>query len=254
MRTVFLAALPLLALGCGEAKSPDQASTETTGAAESVDSAAAPESARSAAPAAGSSAGNDEVLLTCETKDKLCLPKPGFAKKLCQNVYPDVALAYFRQGTPFTRGYLKGAVEAWNASGGVSSPENKLVFDEEVIVLFVRKNNTGIEVSGASGGYDVLRWDGSCATLSGEEMTFTVPPTKPKTAKIGWQYLGDAVQAALLADPAVAKINKERRDECKGATSGDVSKKCVKAVDSLSEAITNYVRGGGEVPAPAKLK
>ena len=85
-------------------------------------------------------------------------------------------------------------------------------------------------------------------------MTLTAPPTKAKAAKILWQSLSDATQAALLADAGIAKLNKERRDECKGATSGDVSKKCVKLVDGLGAAITDYVRNGGEIPAPAKLK
>ena len=37
------------------------------------------------------------------------------------------------------------------------------------------------------------------------------------------------------------------------ATLGDVSDKCVKAVDQLSAAIVTYVRGGGAVPPPAPL-
>jgi len=234
---------------CTGAKSPEAEPTDSTATAESAPKAAASSKA-DADPAA---AVSDDVPLSCDTKDKLCLPKPGFAKRLCQHVYPDVALSYFRKGTPFTRGYLKGNVDAWNASGGVSSGD-KLVFDEEVIVLFVRTNKTGIEVSGASGGYDVLRWDGSCATLSSEEMTLTAPPTKPKTAKVSWQALGDSFQATLLGDANIAKLNKERRDECKGATIGDVSKKCVKLVDGLGDAISNYVRGGGDLPAPGKLK
>ena len=48
-----------------------------------------------------------------------------------------VALALFAKSSPWTRGYLKGDVEAWNASGGVSSGD-KLLFDEEVIVLVRR--------------------------------------------------------------------------------------------------------------------
>ena len=246
---VLSAAVCLFAAACTEAKSPDAAPTESTAEEATTSTPASSAKAEAAAPAAGS----EEVPSTCETKDNLCLPKPAFAKRLCQNAHPDLALAWFRKGTPWTRGFLKGNVDAWNASGGASS-QDKLVFDEEVIVLFARKNNTGIEVSGASGGYDVLRWDGSCATLSGEEMTFTAPPTKAKTAKILWQTLGDATQAALLADSGIAKLNKERRDECKGATVGDVSKKCVKLVDGLGAAITDFVRNGGEIPAPAKLK
>jgi hypothetical protein len=45
----------------------------------------------------------------------------------------------------------------------------------------------------------------------------------------------------------------ERRSECKGATSGDVSAKCVKADAKLSDAIVAFVRGGGSVPVPTTL-
>jgi hypothetical protein len=116
-----------------------------------------------------------------------------------------------------------------------------------------RKNETGIQVSGASGGYDVLRWDGTCATLSAEELTRDVPP-KPKNAKVLWKDFAEATQNALLGDAAIAKLNKDRRDECKGASIGEVSKKCVTLVDKLSLAIVEYVRNGGEIPTPAKLK
>ncbi len=243
---------PALILGLALAACSKESSTEVQSPEATTEATAEPTPSPKASSAPKEEPVSDDVPLTCESQGKLCLPKPGFAKRLCQNVYPDVALAWFRKGTPFSRGYLRGAVDAWNASGGVSSGD-KLVFDEEVIVLFERKNKTGIEVSGASGGYDVLRWDGSCATLSGEEMTFSVPP-EPKTAKIEWRYIGEAVQNALLADEKIAKLNKQRRDECKGATMGDVSKKCVTAVDGLGKAITSYVRNGGDIPAPAKLK
>lgn len=180
------------------------------------------------------------------------MPPAAFVKRLCEDVNPDLALVYLRKDSPFTRGYLTRNTDAWNASGGASS-QDKLMFDEEVIVLAVRSNKTGIQVSGSSGGYDVLRWDGSCATLSGEEITFKAPP-KAKHAKLEWKTFSDASQAALLEDASIAKINKERRDECKGVTMGDVSKSCVKAVDQLSDAIAAFVRNGGEVPTPKTLK
>ena len=41
-----------------------------------------------------------------------------------------------------------------------------------------------------------------------------------------------------------------RRKECKGATMGEVSKKCVQRDQSLVSAIVDYVRAGGELPEP----
>ncbi len=223
----------------GGAEKPSQASPDAT-----------------SAPAKGSPdpAADDgtTVPADCKQNGELCLPSAAFTKRLCSGMNPDIALAFFRKGTPFTRAYMKMNVDAWNASGGASSAD-KLVFDEEVIILLSRKNETGIQVSGASGGYDVLRWDGTCATLSAEEVTLSAPP-KAKNAKVVWKDFSEATQNALLGDPTIAKLNKERRDECKGASIGEVSKKCVTLVDKLSEAIVGYVRNGGEVPPPAKLK
>jgi hypothetical protein len=221
--------------------------------------AAAPDDASPGAASAPAKANASEqadptaVPTDCAKKDELCVPSPAFVKRLCGNVNPDVALAFFRSGTPFSRGYLKMNVErAWNASGGASSAD-RLEFDEEVIILLVRENKTGITVSGASGSYDVLRWDGTCATLSGEEVTMSVPP-KPKNAKIVWKDLSDEMQAALLENESIAKLNKQRRDECKGATMGSVSKLCVKLVDQLSEAVVKHVRDGGNLHAVTKVK
>jgi hypothetical protein len=115
-------------------------------------------------------------------------------KELCGGFYPDVALVMFAKESPWTRAYLTRDVQAWNASGGASSAD-KLVFDEEVLVLFHREvDQGGVVVSGASGGYDVLRWDGSCASLAGEELTQKRPP-KAKSARIVWKSLSLAKRA-----------------------------------------------------------
>lgn len=249
-RHLFAGVIASMSLAACSGSSTEATSPEADPSAEPVASAA--EAAGSAAPKE-----KDEklpaVVTTCEKNGDLCVPPPAFVKKLCGNVNPDLALVYFRKGSPFSRGWLTRNTDAWNASGGASGGE-KLVFDEEVIVVSVRSNNSGgIQVSGASGGYDVMRWDGSCASLSSEEITFK-PPPKGKTAKLEWKMYSDDSQNALLTNADIAKINKQRRDECKGVTMGDVSKACVKAVDQLSEAIVAFIRDGGEVPVPKALK
>ena len=184
---------------------------------------------------------------------KVCVPPQTFVKRLCGGFFPDVALAMHSKGTPWQRAYLRvKSVEAWNASGGMSSAE-KIVFDEELVILTRREPATGgVVVSGAGGSYDVLRWDGTCASLQDEEVSLKPAPA-PKTAKIPWKSLDDKVQNALLADEKVSKVYQERRKECKGSSMGDVSLKCVKADDLLSVVIVDYVRRGGAVPAPTKL-
>jgi hypothetical protein len=174
-------------------------------------------------------------------------------KRLCGGFYPDVALTMMGKGTPWQRAYLRvKSVEAWNASGGMSSAE-KIVFEEELLILAHREANTGgIQVSGAGGSYDVLRWDGTCASLQEEEVALRGSST-PKFAKIPWKNLDEKVRDALTADDKIGKVYAERRRECKGATMGDVSAKCQKADDMLSKVVVDYVRAGGSVPAPAKL-
>src|SRR5262249_49658647 len=117
--------------------------------------------APSAAPAATAAdkPEPEEPFPTACSKDggDTCVPPASFVKKLCAAASPEMALALFTKGTPWVRGYLARATEAWDASGGASSSD-KLEFDEEVIILVKRTPNTGgMIVSGAGGSYDVLR-------------------------------------------------------------------------------------------------
>ncbi|WP_437950850.1 hypothetical protein WME98_08645 [Sorangium sp. So ce296] len=194
-----------------------------------------------------------QIPTTCEQKGDVCVPPAAFVKRLCSGFYPDVALSLFAKGSPFTRGYLTRDTEAWNASGG-SSSNDKLLFDEEVLILYHRAPDTGgMVVSGAGGGYDVLRWDGTCASLMTEEVRQHVPP-KPKFAPIPWKSLDEKTREAFQADEKVGKIVAERRKECKGATMGAVSAKCEKVDKQMGAALIEYVRGGGALPAPGPLK
>jgi hypothetical protein len=142
--------------------------------------------------------------------------------------------------------------EAWNASGG-ASVAGWLEFDEEVIILKHRPvPKGGMQVSGAGGGYEALRLNGACVTLSGEEVTLRKPP-KAKYPKLEWKWLEVATRDALTNDAEISETDKTRRKECKGATMGEVSDKCVKADQKLSDLVASYVSGGGELPKPDKL-
>ena len=240
----------LSAIGCGgstpPAEAPEAPAKTTAVAAKSSDESPADEAA--AAPAATSDGGLPK---DCAKKGGTCVPPKGFVQKLCSGSYPAVGLYLFANKSPWTHGYLRGRTKAWNASGGASD-NGWLEFDEEVLILAERKADMGgMQVSGAGASYDALRWDGSCVTLSSEEVTLDKPPT-PKAAKVEWRFLDDNVQEALRANEAVNKAYLGRRQECKGATSGDVSMKCVKADQKLSDEIVAYVRSGGSLPAPTK--
>lgn len=243
-------AMLLGSLGCG-GSSPAAKDAEPS-TASSSEANPPPSDAKPKASAEAAEADAPGIPDKCQQKGQVCAPPAKFVKRLCGGFNPDVALIFFRKGTPFTRGYLKGNTDAWNASGGASSAD-KLMFDEEVIVLYERSQDTGgMQVSGAEGTFDVLRWDGSCASLSTGELTFAVPP-KPKNAKISFKDLGDKTQETLLKNEKIAKLNADRRKECKGVSMGDVSAKCVKLVGELSDSVAQYVRDGGEIPPPTKI-
>lgn len=181
-----------------------------------------------------------------------CLPPAPFVERLCNAAYPSVALAMFRKGTPWTRGYLTRNVEAWNVTGPTST-SGKLIQQEEVLVLRYRGVAPGgMTVSGASGGYDVLRWDGTCATLSGDELTKKTPP-EVKFAKVKWKVLEDPIQEALRADAKIEKMDEERRKECRSTSSEGAAARCEKVDQRLSAAVASYLRRGGSIPSPERL-
>src|SRR5262249_8966686 len=155
--------------------------------------------------------------------------------------------------TPWRRAYVSvKEVAPFNGLNGPSSDE-KLTFEEELLVLAQKKVDTGgMQVSGAGASFDTLRWDGTCATLSAEEVRFQPPPTT-KHAAIWCRVLADATENALLQNEELSKVVTERRKECKGATRGTVSAKCEKADHRLNDLVVEAVRSGTSVPEPSKL-
>jgi len=233
--------------------------TKTAGSesAEEPAAKAAPDEAGGEKPAAAeegqeSAQGGTDLPTECAKKGDVCTLPVKFAKRLCSDTYPTVALALFGKGTPWTRGYLRGKTKAWNASGGASEQVD-LEFDEEILILIERKADTGgMQVSGAGSGYEALRWDGTCVTLSSEEVTLKLPP-EAKYPKVEFKHLETGLQNALREDSTIDEAYKTRRQECKGQMSGVVSLKCVKADAKLSKLIVDYVRNGGKIPKPERL-
>lgn len=254
MRFVSASRVVLLgaALGaCGGSKAAEPASADAVSAEPAVE-AEPSDGERSAENAAEATPESGEALPTkCFKEGAVCSPDPKFVKRLCNGKFPSIGL-YLFSNPAWTRGYLTRRTQAWNASGGASD-SGWVEFDEEVLILYARKADTGgIQVSGAGGSYDALRWDGSCVTLQSEEVTMSKAPA-PKNPPIDFRYLDDETQEALRKDEKVNAAWLARRKECKGATSGDVSLKCVKADADLTKTVIGYVRGGGTIPPPKKL-
>jgi len=240
-----------------------------TGCGGGAPKAEEPKGAESASPAGSSIASADakpdaeekseeagkKIPDACTGDASACVMPKGFVKRLCGGTaaYPDLALMFFQKGSPWRRAYVAvKEVSPFNGWNGVSSDE-KLVFEEELLVLAEKKVDTGgMQVSGAGSSFDVLRWDGTCATLSAEEVRLVAPP-KPKHATIPWRVLEDATQDALRKNDALAKTAADRKKECKGATIGTVTAKCEKIDHQLNDLVADAVRTGTTIPQPAKV-
>lgn len=246
MRSLVSTTISLLLAACGApppAAPPPAAATSASAAPHA--SAAAPP----APPASSAPARVEGLPADCDPDAKRagsCVPSPAHVDLLCRAASADAALVMFAKGSPWTRAFLTRDTEAWNAAGGTTS-KGKLAFDEEVIVLRKRDGSSMIVGQGAS--FDVLRWDGSCASLAQEELTEKRPP-KAKAGPVSWRDLGQKTRDALLADPKLSAAFEKRRKECKGVTTGDVSAACVKADAALAAGIVDAVRGGLAAPAP----
>jgi hypothetical protein len=186
------------------------------------------------------------IPLECASTDP-CVPDPAFVKRLCNGAFPDVALVLMGK-TPFAHMFLRADVDGWNADGG-SSARARLLFDEEVLVLKRRTAPTNTIVVGSGASFLVMRWDGNCYTLDEGELTPRHPPTT-KNGPVPWRYYSDRTKEALLKSAKVASALERRGKECKGATSGDVSRGCEQADAALSAAVVAEVRGGLPIPNP----
>jgi hypothetical protein len=178
------------------------------------------------------------------------MPGAGFADRICATSHPEVALVLFAKGSPWTRLYLRGDVDGWNAEGG-GSARAKLLFDEEVIALKRRAPPKGAAAMsiGGSDGYEVMRWDGNCYTLDSGEVARRSPP-HPKHSGIPWKLLQEKTKTVLLDNASVKAAYDRRRKECKGVTVGDVSLACEQADAALSDGIVAAVKSGVSLPAP----
>lgn len=245
MRALSLTILALSLSACGGAsKAPDAPASEPQSADPEDD--ATPEDPEKVVEESGPAA----IPASCHREGPVCTADPKWVRKLCSDLYPDVALYLFQKSSPFTHGYITRKTKAVNASGGVTSGDEWLAFDEEVVLLYHRAPNAnGIQVSGAEGGYEAIRLDGSCVTLDSNEVTLSVPP-KAKYATIAWRYLGDDTVEQLKAHRPIFEAYVARKKECKGAFSGEVSKKCVDLDAKLNQKIVGSLKDGSLILEP----
>jgi hypothetical protein len=263
--TALLGAVPLS--GCGgeahiaaePARAPTSAATATppkTTAENAATPAAAPPSAPADASEAEATSSEPARTLptACESGTEPCSAPQKFVERLCHGKYPDLALVMFSKGTPWARGYVKvQTLEPVNIYEGERS-ERWLEFGEEVLVLRTRGPgaHAGVQVSGPT-DVDILRWDGTCATVRQEMLAHWPTNTSIGTARIIWKYLDAPTQEALLANPVVEHASEKERPLCHGSTMKHPDAPCDKASQKLTDAITIALRGGLALPTPSKI-
>jgi hypothetical protein len=212
---------------------------------------------------------------------KACLPPPAFVKKLCTGSFPEVAIGMFSKGTPWTRLWLAADVDAWNASAGNFTHRAKLAFDEEVLVLsrHAAASVGGIVMTEAQASYDVLRWDGSCVSITEGELT-AKPPPKAHPSPLLWGRLEETTRRALLTSSKVKTSHAALEKACvasaekagevamssppppstkpkkaRGGKSGPATpvRACDKADRAFAQAVADFVRTGDvSLPTPER--
>lgn len=188
----------------------------------------------------------------CAQPEKECFPQTSWVNSLCEEVYAEVALVMFRGGSPWQRRYLRRRTDAVNASGGASI-SGQMPAGEEVLILRSRGGGANdIQVGSGGGQFDALRWNGSCVSLEGNELTSRVP-SRVKHARVEWKWLGDNMRSALRESDVLTGAYRARRKECRGARSGSVSKKCQRLDDTFVATIVKEVRAGLTLSEPETM-
>lgn len=138
-----------------------------------------------------------------------------------------------------------------NSYGGPRS-DSQLVFGEEVVLLkHSEPARGGVSVSGAS-DVDILRLDGTCATIR-EEMLVRYVPGAVKAPPVVWKFLDDGTQQALLADQRIQRAEQSERQGCRGMSVNQRNEQCARAGQALNTAILQVLRKGIALPEPTKL-
>jgi len=203
-------------------------------------------------PAAGAAAPapgvTRDVPTACSGVDG-CFPDAAFAERVCRGKFPDLPLTMFKKGAPWQHLYVKAvSVEPVNVYGGERS-ELEMQFGEEVVVLRKRGpgKSSGVQISGPT-DLDVLRWDGTCATVR-EEMFVSYVPGEMMSPRVVWKYLDDSIKDGLLTNGVVEHAQANERKHCRDSSARNPSPPCDKAMKKLTDAIVLAVHLGLPLPS-----
>jgi len=228
-------------------------SAATDGGADAPEPVAAAAFASNPAPAPSEATATAGLPRSCPSGAPPCVPPRPFVDRLCAGKYPSVALVMFEKSAPWTHAYLRmREVKAVNTLGGPTGAGSLLFAEEVVIVGRASGGPGGMQVSGAD-GLIVLRWDGTCATLTTEEVETEYQPGFPPTPDITWNHLDPSLQQALLASQGVKAWRERYKLDCKGQRAGTETGACKRTRDSLARAISDALHKGLALPDPERL-
>jgi hypothetical protein len=191
----------------------------------------------------------------CTGAGRDCYPPEDFVGLLCQEKYSGVAIKMFDKSAPWQHGYLKVKdVAAVNSHGGPNA-NTRLEWLEEVVVLRLRPNKYRQMVADMPQSYDVLRFDGTCATLAEDEFTARRPPLPylPRYAPFVWVQIDAAIRRALSQDMKVEKARLNQTELCHGTLLTGGSGACREATQQLARAILSAINSGSTIPLPDQL-
>jgi hypothetical protein len=257
-RTASALALGLSALGCAHRPSTAPASEHALTPAAATTPAPQPAAPAAAAPAATPTQAPATKLThdlpTCTAPGEECFAPRAFTEKICKGKYPDLALVLFAKGQPWQHLYVKAEhVEPVNVYAGPVD-EQWMFFGEEVIVLSKGQGGATpkgvVQISGPE-DVDVLRVDGTCATIR-REMLVTYATGAMTTPHVVWKYLEPGMQQALLADKGVQKAQANERKICRSESVTHPEEACAKAMAALTQAVVAAVKQGLTLPMAEK--
>jgi hypothetical protein len=162
----------------------------------------------------------------------------------------------FNKSAPWQHAYVKVKdVAPFNSLGGPSA-HTRLEFLEEVVLLRERKpkkQQQMMVVQDLPVSYDVLRFDGTCATLANDEFMTRKPVVRAHYAPVIWQQIDTRVRLALAENQTIAQAAEAQNMACQGTFLAGGGETCRDATQRLTRAIMTVLNEGVDLPKPSKI-
>jgi hypothetical protein len=194
-----------------------------------------------------------ELPHNCNREGGACFPPVDFVRALCKKKYPGVAIAMFEKTAPWKHAFVKvKEVAPVNSLGGPTA-HVQLEFLEEVLLLRDREVKQRQTIVDVPNSYDVLRFDGTCATLAEDEFMTKKPYVRPRYAPIVWQQIDAGMRQALTHSSKVDQAAEAQTVACRGSFLAGGGESCKGATQQLARAIVTALGEGLQLPLPSNL-